>query len=119
MTSNHHKIVYLACPYTDISSEVREKRFHAANRAAADLIRSGHIVFSPITMSHPIDIVLAGRENTLGSEFWVRFDEAFMEFCSEIAILMIDGWESSAGVLRERRFFESRGLPVRYLQPQT
>jgi hypothetical protein len=112
------KIIYLACPYTDPSSEVRRLRFHAATRAAAALIKQGHIVFSPITMSHPIDVVLAGEDATLGSDFWVAFDEAFMSFCSEIAILRIEGWDTSPGVNRERKFFESRALPVWFVDPE-
>ena len=83
------KIIYLACPYTDPSMQVREERFRAANKAAAALIRQGLIVYSPITMTHPIDILLASDGNTLGSNFWVDFDEAFMECCAEILVLKI------------------------------
>jgi hypothetical protein len=109
------KIIYLACPYTDASFEVRERRFRAATDAAARLIKEGYVVFSPVTMTHPIDIALAGEGNTLGSEFWVRFDEAFMEFCSEMAILKLEGWDASSGIARELHFFESRGRPIRFL----
>ena len=112
------RIIYLACPYTDASVDVRELRFNAATRAAAALIKQGHIVFSPITMSHPIDVVLAGERGTLGSDFWVAFDEAFMSFCSEMAILRIQGWDESPGIIRERKFFESRALPVWFVDPE-
>jgi hypothetical protein len=117
MAQGHYDIIYLACPYTDVSFEVRERRYRAATIAAASLIRQGRIVFSPITMTHPIDVVLAGQKGTLGSEFWVQFDEAFMGCCSEMVILKVDGWENSSGIEREKRFFEARGLPVRYLDP--
>jgi hypothetical protein len=96
-----------------------EARFNAANRAAAALIRLGHVVYSPITMTHPIDKVMAGTSNTLGSDFWVRFDEAFMEACSSINVLMIDGWDRSSGVRREIEFFTRRGKPVTYMDPET
>jgi hypothetical protein len=66
-------------------------------------------------MTHPIDVELAGRETTLGSEFWVRFDEAFMELCDEMLILRIDGWFESPGVQRERRYFERRKRPVSFI----
>jgi hypothetical protein len=111
------KIVYLACPYTHPSSQLRERRFLAATNAAARLINQGHVVFSPITMTHPIDLVLAGKDSTLGTDFWVRFDEAFMGVCSEMAILRIEGWQESAGILREREFFEKRGRPIWFLDP--
>lgn len=111
-------IIYLACPYTDPSPTVRRARFETATRVAARLVSEGNIVFSPITMTHPIDVQLAGRYDTLGSEFWVRFDEAFMDFCSELAILRVPGWDKSPGVARERRFFEERGRKVWFVDPQ-
>lgn len=106
------KIIYLACPYTHIDKKVREMRFNAATRAAAHLIKSGRIVFSPITMTHPIDVVLATEDATLGSDYWVDFDEAFMEFCSEMIILNIDGWNTSSGIKREILYFQSKGKPI-------
>lgn len=114
----NHKIIYLACPYTHPSPEVREARFHAANRAAASLIRQGHIVYSPITMTHPIDKVLAGDVSTLGSDFWVTFDEAFMDVCSEIIVLQAEGWNKSSGVKREIDYFESQRKPVSFMAPE-
>jgi len=84
--------------------------------AAAQLISKGLIVFSPLTMTHPIDKLLAGRSETLGSDYWVNFDEAFMEFCSELIVVLADGWDKSSGVAREIGFFRDRGRPVHYIQ---
>jgi hypothetical protein len=108
-------IVYLACPYTDADPDLRQRRFRAANEAAAHLIREGRVVYSPISMTHPIDVVLAGEGATLGSDFWVAFDEAFMSKCSETVVLMLPGWDSSRGVRREIAYFRAQGKPVRYL----
>jgi hypothetical protein len=112
------RIIYLACPYTHPDSHVREARFRAATRAAAALIKEGYVVYSPITMTHPIDVVLAGTTSTLGSDYWVAFDEAFMDICSEMVILKVDGWDRSSGIRREREYFESQGKPVRFIQPE-
>lgn len=112
-----HEVVYLACPYTDPDPAVRKTRFEIATTVAADLIRQGRIVFSPITMTHPIDMVLAGELNTLGSDYWVAFDEAFMDMCSEMLIIQLDGWDRSNGIKREIAYFEERGKPIRYLSP--
>ena len=112
-----HKVVYLACPYTDPDPAVRKARFDAATTAAADLIRSGRIVYSPITMTHPIDMVLAGASNTLGSDYWVAFDEAFMEMCSEMVVIRLDGWDRSNGIRREIAYFTEHKKPIRYVDP--
>jgi hypothetical protein len=110
-------IIYLACPYTDSDRLLRLWRFEMATAAAATLIKRGYIVFSPITMTHPIDVVLAGSDNTLGSDYWVKFDEAFMSMCSEMVILNIDGWDRSSGIKREIEFFRNAGKPVSFMAP--
>lgn len=109
------KIVYLACPYTDLSMEVRVSRFEASARAAAELIHRGMFVYSPITMTHPIDLVMAAEGDTMGSDYWCDFDEAFMSICSKMIILTIPGWKESKGIERERKFFEKFNKPVQYM----
>lgn len=108
-------ILYLACPYSHPDMSVRVARFEAATGAAAELIRAGLIVYSPITMTHPIDIVLADEAGTLGSDYWCDFDESFMDACSEMAILTLDGWRESTGIQREIRYFRNKGKPIRVL----
>ena len=109
-------IVYLACPYTHPDLEVRLKRFQASAHAAAHLIHQGLFVYSPITMTHPIDLVMAAEGDTMGSDYWCDFDEAFMRVCHEMIILTIDGWQQSSGIKREIEFFQAARKPVRYLQ---
>jgi hypothetical protein len=110
------KIVYLAAPYSHELAEVRLARFNAVTIAAARLIEKGRIVYSPLTMTHPIDLVLA-KGHTLGSDFWLKFDEAFMECCSEMILLRLSGWQKSSGVARELAFFERRRRPITFLDP--
>ena len=105
-------IYYLACPYTHKDKSVRVQRFQAANEAAAHLIEHKLVVYSPISMTHPIDEIMAEEEATLGSDYWVNFDEAFMDFCAEMIILPLPGWDTSSGIKRERAFFEARGRKV-------
>lgn len=114
---NDNELIYLAGPYTHARAEVRLARFESLTRAAAMLVRMGRIVYSPITMTHPIDLVLAGECATLGSAFWVAFDERFMRCCTEMIVLRLQGWELSSGVTREIEFFKSQGLPIRFIDP--
>jgi hypothetical protein len=109
-------IVYLACPYTHASIDVRVSRFEASARAAAELIHQGMFVYSPITMTHPIDLVLAADGGTMGSDYWCDFDEAFMSVCSEMIILMLPGWRESGGIRREQDFFRQQGKQIRFMR---
>ena len=110
-------IVYLACPYSKGTLAAQLARYEAATHVAAKLIEQRLIVFSPITMTHPIDVILAKKGETLGSHYWVEFDIAFMEACSELMVLTLPGWNESSGVAREMKFFQDRGLAVQYLEP--
>jgi hypothetical protein len=59
MKTERKELIYLACPYTHNAPEIMEERYKSATSAAARLIEKGHVVFSPITMTHPIDKILA------------------------------------------------------------
>jgi hypothetical protein len=112
------EIVYLACPYSKGLANVRLARFNAATHVAAKLIEQRLVVFSPITMTHPIDLVLATEGNTLGSDYWVEFDTSFMDVCAQIMVLAMPGWEDSSGIQRELVYFKKRGISPKFLLPE-
>lgn len=112
-----NSVVYLAAPYSHEDNKVREERYKTVTSVAADLVSKGKTVFSPLTMTHAIDVVLQSRGMLLDSEFWVDFDRPFMEMCSEIVVLKLDGWESSRGIANEIEFFKSKNRPVHFLNP--
>jgi hypothetical protein len=109
-------IIYLAGPYSHPDPAVRLARYEAITKVAAKLVSEGLVVFSPLTMTHPIDLLLAKTGETLGSKYWIEFDESFMEVCSEIRVVKLEGWRESSGIRREIEFFKSNGLPVIYLE---
>lgn len=67
-------------------------------------------------MTHPIDLIMNVEGDTMGSDYWCDFDEAFMSVCSEMIILTIPGWRKSRGIRREAEFFERNGKSIRYMQ---
>lgn len=104
-------IYYLACPFFHHDPGVIADRVERASQAAAELIARGLIVYSPISMTARISEIL-GERDPIGSDYWIEFDNAFMEFCSELVILALPGWEESRGVARERQFFAEKGRKV-------
>jgi nucleoside 2-deoxyribosyltransferase len=106
-------MIYLASPYTHPDPAVREARFRAACRQAAEMFRCGVPVFSPIAYSHAI----AGHDLPLEWEFWERFDRAFLETCDAVWVLTLDGWRESRGVQAEIMLARQMGKPVVLVEP--
>ena len=77
------KKIYLAIPYTNME----EKSFILANEVAAELINEGYIVYSPISMSHPISKTSKLSGNW---EIWKKLDFEFINWCDELIIINFD-----------------------------
>lgn len=108
--------IYLASPYSDPDDFRRRSRYWKATEAAAWLAKEGHAVYAPITMTRPMECVLDAENIQLDHAAWMKFDKNFMEFCDELWVLMLPGWESSKGVKEEIEYFRSNDKPVRFLR---
>lgn len=108
-------LIYLAVPYSDPNEHIRAYRFEMANLCAAQLMRGGLHIFSPISHTHPI--ALAG-DLPLGWEYWRAYDEAILRACGGLLILKLDGWEQSKGIRGEMEIADALGLPKRFVIPE-
>ena len=106
------KKLYICHPYSSPDLVIQEQRFESANREAAKFIDDGHIVFSPVSMSHPIAKYLG---NANDSQFWVKQDLAFIEWADEVVVVCAPGWAHSKGIMAEVEYAGLRGKPVRYV----
>ena len=106
--------IYLACPWSHPVKAVRYDRWRAVTRRFAELVSTGLLVFSPITMTHHAaeDYRLPG-----GWAFWKAFDSSFIEWCDELWVLTLPGWKESKGVAAEVSIAEIMGKPVVYVAP--
>ena len=116
----HHKkdstIIYLATPYSHIDNTIKWIRYIMITQFTAYLINKGLIVFSPITMCHPI----ATHYSLPGDwEFWQRFDSQFLEVCSDMIILAQEGWNKSVGLKNELKIAKSLNKPVDFVFPDS
>lgn len=107
-------MIYLASPYSSPDPAVREARFEAACRQAAEMLRCGIPVFSPIAHTHPI----AKYGLPLEWASWEKYDREFLGMCSEVWVLMLGGWKESKGVQAEIRIAEEMGKPVVLVEPE-
>jgi len=106
--------IYLACPYSDPDPLVRENRFEEVNMKAGELMLAGHLVFSPISHTHPIAVQC---QLPKGWEFWAEYDRSFIEWADEVQVLMLAGWERSVGVCAEMKIANEIGKPVFMIEP--
>jgi nucleoside 2-deoxyribosyltransferase len=107
-------LIYLASPYSHPDPAVRQIRYEVACEAAAYLMRRGLMVFSPIVHSHPIAQYGLPKDYA----FWRQYDEALMDACWGIVVLMIDGWRESKGVTAEIEYMSRKGIAAEYLDPE-
>lgn len=105
-------LVYLACPYSHPDRDVRLARFEAVNKVAADLMRQGLKIFSPISHTHPI---AEAGELPLGWDYWHEYDHAFLSASNRLIVLMLDGWRESTGVNGEIEIANTLGIGVEYI----
>lgn len=113
MRLKHHNLkcsgdpmkIYLCVPYTGME----ELSFKMANEVAGKLMNDGHIVFSPISMSHPI-----AKQCGLPADwdYWKENDECFITWCDELHVACIPGWKESKGVQAEIQMAIEQGKRV-------
>jgi hypothetical protein len=104
-------MIYLASPYTHPDPAIRRKRFEAACCAAAQLIRQGKTVFSPIAHSHSI----CQQGLPIDWAYWEGHDLEFLKVCDEVVVLKLDGWQKSVGVQAEIAIARTLEKPITFL----
>lgn len=104
------KRVYLALPYTHTKDNVKEHRVEVARRITKLLILQGYIVFCPILQAHGLGL-------PTDWEFWETHDIAFLEWCDELWIITLPGWEKSDGVQSEIKVAKVLNKKRVYLEP--
>lgn len=113
-------MIYLASPYTaklpngELDHATMEARFDAVCRYAGELMKLGHVVYSPIAHNHPI-ATRVGLPR--GWDYWERFDREMLKRASMLVILKLDGWDRSPGVTAEYEMAMDLGLDFLKVDP--
>lgn len=117
-------ITYLCSPYSSPDAAVREMRFRAACRAAAELIAEGDTVFCPIAHSH--SIAVHGGVDALDGDVWLSQDLAIAAALADarleplrLMVLMLDGWRESVGIQRELDWASAHDIQVEAMEPDS
>jgi nucleoside 2-deoxyribosyltransferase len=104
--------IYLAIPY----SFNPELSFKIANKIAAKLMIAGHIVFSPISHSHPVADYLPDNLRT-DSDWWMKYDLPMIDWADEVHVVCIGHYgpdlvAESKGVQMEMVHAQNTNKPI-------
>jgi hypothetical protein len=112
-------MIYLASVYsldatTDSVADrlTRQMRYNTVMMKAAELLKAGEKVFSPITHCHPMSCTY---NMPASFEFWMELDEDYIRHCDKVLVYRMKGWERSKGITHEIAYAESLGIPVEYI----
>ena len=108
--STAQRIIYLAGPYSHPNKVIEQLRFIELTGFAGRLIKKGLIVFSPITMYHPIAIATANLETTFDT--WSKINYHFLCCCTDLFVYALPGYNESKGVNQEMLWAKELKLPT-------
>ena len=97
-------LIAVAGPYSAETAEERQRNLDAMNRAAAEVMRLGHIPVIGVNVALPVVEMLAGADRY---EAMMAISLGVLGRCD--ALLLIG---ESPGANRERDLIASKGLPV-------
>jgi len=86
---------FLGTPYSHPHEHVRNERERLVTEVAAEYLKNGHYVYSPIT--HTAPIARAGNMRK-DAERWKWFNAHMLALSEGLIVLMLDGWAQSEGL---------------------
>jgi len=98
-------IIYIAGPFRGKTPWEVHRNVHAAEYAALEVARKGHIPLAPHCLYRNFD-------KALPDEFWLAATITLLERCD--AIYMLPRWELSQGATAEHQRATDRGMRVFY-----
>lgn len=101
-----HLRVYVAGPYSAAAPEVVQRNVQRAAEAATEIMRRGHDVFCPHTMSDPIEKIDDRKE--IGYEVYMRTDFGIIDRWASALLYLAP----SPGANREKERAEKLGLRI-------
>lgn len=110
-------LTYLASPYSHKSFFMRFYRLWVITRVASALHQTGnYTLVTPITSS-AFQAMIFGLNGTW--QFWQKIDLDYIDQCKEILVCTMPGWRESVGVTAEIKYATEKGIPVKFVDPNT
>jgi len=112
MNKNLNELVYVACAFREVNSEVRKLRVESAAYFCAEKMRDGVVVFCPLI--HNYYILKYGLP--IGWDYWEKFNTQLLIRADKLFILKLKGWEASTGIQAEIALAREHKIPIEYCE---
>ena len=109
----NRRLTYLATPYSHADVMVRIERYSIVTKVAANLMRSGELIYSPISHTHHM-AVWHGLPTDFG--YWEEHCKAFLSASHKLIVLQQKGWQDSVGVRAEMVLAWEMGLTIEHME---
>jgi hypothetical protein len=105
-------MIFVSVPYSHKDKSVIEFRVKMLSLYCAKLLRNGIWNLTPVT--HGTTIF---KYTTLPSDFqfWKDISYQMIKVCTEVHVLMLEGWQESEGVQGEIKFAKKYNIPIIYI----
>lgn len=106
-------MIYLASPYSSSDLVIQLERADLIARLCAKLLTKKYQVFSPIAFGQ----LMLDYEPELPTDakYWEKYNAFFLKNCTEMWIILIQGWEKSLGVQAEIAFAKANNIKIKYV----
>jgi hypothetical protein len=105
-------MIFVSVPYSHTYPEIVELRVKVLSIYCGQLMKNGIITTSPVLFG-----VTLLKHYNLPSDFgyWSELSYQYLELCSEIHVLLMDGWKESSGVQGEIERANELGIPIKFI----
>lgn len=102
-------LYYLGAPFSHPDAEVRAERLRLVNQFAAQQMRAGFKIYSPLT--HNVPLMQTGHLPQ-GFAFWQVMDGEMFRRCDALMLFKLPGWQVSTGVAQEFKWAQEQNKPI-------
>lgn len=105
-------MIYIASPYTHPEPAVRNARYVAAQAYTHELLTQAIPCFSPIVYGHQFHLGYGAPQEM---DYWQKINEHMLKHSTAVHMLLLPGWEDSAGCRYELALASHLHLDILYV----
>lgn len=105
-------MIFVTSPYSHVNKAIIHGRVAIVSEYMAKLLNQGISCISPIPLGTTI---LQFAKLPADFAFWKKLSFELIDISGELHVLMLDGWDTSEGVIAEIAYATEKKLKIIYL----